>query len=186
MSKTTSSVGLQTEMSLKDSRRNALKKLTGIGVISGATAALPNGWVKPVVDAVVLPAHADCTPTPENPDPCPDPDPPTLEAVSENITTPNPSGNIGTFRVTITSPDATAENPITINSLTPSSGSFIDFTPGVQVGAPLVVTWISDPGFVDGTTGIVLTGMFADVTVDVTGAIQPQYVFTIAEEGDAP
>lgn len=164
-------------------RRDALKIITGGGVLSGTIVSMPNQWVKPIVDAVVLPAHAECSVPP-----CPEPEPelPTLEGISINTTPLNSSGNIGIFQVTISSPDATADMPIIINSLTPSSGSFSGFTPGVEVGAPLVVTWTSDSGFVDGTTGIVLGGMFADVTVGVLGAEQPEYIFTIAEPGDAP
>lgn len=40
----------------KDSRRNILKKLAVGGLAAGA--AMPTKWSKPVVDAVVLPAHA--------------------------------------------------------------------------------------------------------------------------------
>lgn len=39
-------------------RRAALKKLLGISGAAAVSQALPEQWIKPVVDAVVLPAHA--------------------------------------------------------------------------------------------------------------------------------
>jgi hypothetical protein len=159
-------------------KRQTLNKIARAGALGGVVASMPKSWVKPVVDTIVLPTHAMMTPEVL----------PTLEGVGANVTTPNPSGNIGTFELTISSPDATSENPITINTLVPTSGSFIDFTPGVQIttGSPITVTWVSDPGFVDGTTGIVLAGMFAGATAGVSGADSATFDFTIAEEGDAP
>lgn len=46
-------------------KRSSLKKLrnAGLGTVA-ASAALANGWVKPVVDKVVLPAHAELTTVP--------------------------------------------------------------------------------------------------------------------------
>lgn len=168
---------------LLNRRRGALKKLASGSILGGAAASMPNQWIKPVVDAVVLPAHAECTD-------CTTPEPllPGLTGVSINVTDTNVSGSVATFQVTISSPDADAGHPITINSLTPSSGSFNNFTPGVQVtaGSPLVVEWISEAGFVDAITGIVLAGMFADVIVGVSGAEQSAYTFILAETGDAP
>ncbi len=38
-----------------ETRRNVLKGVIGVGVLTGA---LPNSWVKPVVNSVVLPVHA--------------------------------------------------------------------------------------------------------------------------------
>jgi len=39
-------------------KRNSLKKISGVGVVAAATSQL---WVKPVVNAVVLPAHAQAS-----------------------------------------------------------------------------------------------------------------------------
>ena len=47
------------------SRRDALKALAAIGGAAAASALLPEKWVKPVVEAGVLPAHAQtsvCSP----------------------------------------------------------------------------------------------------------------------------
>ena len=45
-------------------RRAALKKLaTGTGAL-GAASALPKTWTKPVVDSIILPAHAATTASP--------------------------------------------------------------------------------------------------------------------------
>lgn len=162
------------------SRRHVIRKIRNSGILGGLVVSMPSQWVKPVVDTILLPAHAVTTPVPLTP--------PTLTAVSVNVSVLNPSGNIGNFQITITSPDADAENPIVINSVTPSSGSISDFTPGTSVvaGSPLVLNWVSPPGFVDGATGIVLTGMFADLTVSTSGADKTEFIFTIAQAGDAP
>ncbi len=43
-------------------RRQALKKILAGSSIVGASTVVPNQWVKPVVNAVVLPAHAQASP----------------------------------------------------------------------------------------------------------------------------
>lgn len=43
-------------------RRQALKKILAGSSIVGASAVVPDKWVKPVVDVVVLPAHAQPSP----------------------------------------------------------------------------------------------------------------------------
>jgi hypothetical protein len=47
-------------------RRQALKKILAGSSIVGASAVVPDKWVKPVVNAVVLPAHAQASPPPPN------------------------------------------------------------------------------------------------------------------------
>ncbi len=42
-------------------RRNLLKSVASVGAIG---TALPNTWIKPVVNSVVLPAHAQTSPVP--------------------------------------------------------------------------------------------------------------------------
>ena len=50
------------EMTAASPKRRALfKKLAIGGGISAAVTAMPAKWIKPVVDIVVLPAHAECT-----------------------------------------------------------------------------------------------------------------------------
>ncbi len=43
-----------------ETRRKIIKGVIGTGLVSGA---LPNSWMKPVVNTVVLPAHAQTTET---------------------------------------------------------------------------------------------------------------------------
>ena len=46
-------------------KRDSPKKMRNAGLGTAAvTTALANGWVKPVVDKVILPAHAEMTPVP--------------------------------------------------------------------------------------------------------------------------
>ncbi len=47
-----------------ETRRKIIKGVIGTGLISGA---LPQSWMKPVVNAVVLPAHAQTSGTTEHP-----------------------------------------------------------------------------------------------------------------------
>jgi hypothetical protein len=48
-------------------RRTLLKKLAGSGAAVGVAAVLPDTWVKPIVDAVVVPLHAQTSPALVNP-----------------------------------------------------------------------------------------------------------------------
>jgi len=54
------------------SRRRLLKALAATGGAVSASSLLPGKWVKPVVEAGVLPAHAQVTPEPE-PEPTEEP-----------------------------------------------------------------------------------------------------------------
>ncbi len=42
-------------------RRSLLKKVAVSGAVTGVAASMPNEWIKPVVDAVIIPAHAMCS-----------------------------------------------------------------------------------------------------------------------------
>lgn len=48
-------------------RRRLLRTLAGSGIAIGAAATLPQKWVRPVVDAVVVPLHAQTSPPIVNP-----------------------------------------------------------------------------------------------------------------------
>ncbi|HHD63393.1 MAG TPA: twin-arginine translocation signal domain-containing protein [Desulfobulbaceae bacterium] len=56
----------QTLVSVNPSRRKALKKIAAGGAVAGILA-LSGKWSKPVVDSIILPAHAQAT----NPEPPP-------------------------------------------------------------------------------------------------------------------
>ena len=45
------------------SRRRLLKQIGVAGAVTGAAAMLPAKWAKPVVDKVLVPAHAQTSPT---------------------------------------------------------------------------------------------------------------------------
>ena len=65
-----SSIEQENQENLSQSKR---KILTSIGVTSGvvgASALVPSTWVKPAVNSVILPAHAESTPMDmDTPDP---------------------------------------------------------------------------------------------------------------------
>jgi hypothetical protein len=46
---------------LQNSRRRLLKVLAGAGAVAVTGTALPEKWSRPVVDAIVIPAHAQST-----------------------------------------------------------------------------------------------------------------------------
>jgi hypothetical protein len=59
-------------------RRKAIK--TGVivgGSVVGAAMALPKKWTRPIVDAVIVPAHAQVSPGAPTPAPTSPPTPPT-------------------------------------------------------------------------------------------------------------
>ena len=68
------------ESSVEERRKTLRKLLVGGGVL-GAAGSLPDTWSKPLVDSVLLPAHANTSATP-GPTPRPTPRP-----------TPSPTGS---------------------------------------------------------------------------------------------
>lgn len=46
-------------------RRKLIMSLAAGGGVLTTGKLVPNSWVKPVVDAVVMPAHAQCSPKPD-------------------------------------------------------------------------------------------------------------------------
>jgi len=50
----------ETSVSVNSSRRKALKKIAAGGAVAGLLA-LSGKWSKPVVDSIILPAHAQAT-----------------------------------------------------------------------------------------------------------------------------
>ena len=46
-------------------RRKLIMSLAAGGGVLTAGKMVPNTWVKPVVDSVVMPAHAQCSPKPD-------------------------------------------------------------------------------------------------------------------------
>ncbi len=142
-------------------RRSALKKLTIGTAATGAVASLPSSWMKPVVQAIVLPAHASCTEC------C---YPIAIDVVNESD--PNPSNNQGVFSLQISAPTAPVAEPVTITgySTSPDIGDFGVSTPvlpaEIHEFQSLVVLWVSDPGFV--ANGLPLLDV--DIMIDWTCA----------------
>jgi hypothetical protein len=46
---------------MNSSRRRAIKSLVGAAAVTGATAARPERWFQPLIETVVLPAHAQAS-----------------------------------------------------------------------------------------------------------------------------
>ena len=72
-----------------EGRRKALRKLLVGGGIVGASTQLPDKWTKPLVDSVLVPAHAQTSVTPQ-PTPNPTPQPTALPQPSP-VPTPQPT-----------------------------------------------------------------------------------------------
>jgi hypothetical protein len=72
-----------------EGRRKALRKLLVGGGIVGASTQLPDKWMKPLVDSVLVPAHAQTSVTPQ---PTPNPTPqPTAVPQPSPVPTPQPT-----------------------------------------------------------------------------------------------
>jgi hypothetical protein len=85
-------------------RRKALKKiLVGTGVISGS-AMLPSAWTKPIVDSIIVPAHAAVSGTTYEPTTSPSP------STTFQVTTPVPTS---TIQVTTPPPPSSTPGPTT-------------------------------------------------------------------------
>ncbi len=55
-----------------EKRKTVRRLLTGGGIVTGA-GAVGGRWTKPLVDSVLLPAHAQTSPAPATPSPTPQP-----------------------------------------------------------------------------------------------------------------
>lgn len=54
----------QSEVEVQQSRRSLIKRLGAGGAVATAALSTPKEWAKPLVDVVVLPAHAATSPVP--------------------------------------------------------------------------------------------------------------------------
>jgi hypothetical protein len=114
-------------------RRSALKKITLGTVTTGAVASMPNAWVKPVVDAIILPAHATCT--------VPGCFDVTLRLFEFDADVPG-SGNNGSFKIELMSDAPELCEAVTIDSAVVTFGSLVGTTTGqIYTGMPLIFAW---------------------------------------------
>ena len=114
------------------SRRLALKKLGGAGAVAGLSA----GWIKPVIDTAILPAHASTT-TPL----CYD----VFVRIIDTIPNDNASGGTGQviFELYTDAPDEF--NKVTVTSVTISFGSLTgDTTAELFGGNTQVLGWLGE------------------------------------------
>ena len=113
---------------LKIERRKSIKQLL---LISGVSGTLPNQWIRPFVDSVTLPSHAQSTPPP------PETEPP-LPDVVECTTSPSTldfsdvqHDSIATEQITITN---SGTIPLQVDDVSSDNS---DFSP--QLAGPVVV-----------------------------------------------
>ncbi len=139
------------------SRRSALRKLS-LGAVSGAVAvSTPDQWLKPLVETVVLPAHATATP------------PVTillLGCYSVSITlfgfdnTP-PSGGNANFKIELTSDAPDAINQVAVTASV-DNGTLVGVTSGdLYIGNSLVFAWTGA-----GVSGIAVPNAPTELSVD--------------------
>ena len=102
-----------------EGRRKALQKLLVGGGIVGASTQLPDKWTKPLVDSVLVPAHAQTSVTPQ-PTPNPTPQPtavpqptpgPTPQPTALPQPTPGPTPQPTVTPTPQPTPAPTAPNP---------------------------------------------------------------------------
>lgn len=136
------------------SRRSVLRKL-GVGGVSGAIiASLPEQWLKPVVETVVLPAHADTT----------IPAIPQCYSISvrvfDLVDTPA-SGGAANFKIEITSDAPDVENQMTV-SASVDNGTLVGTVNGVVYnGSSLIFAWTGP-----GVSGIPVPSLPTELSVD--------------------
>ena len=85
----------------KDTRRRVIRSIIAGG---GIAATVPKTWVKPVVDSVILPSHAQITPPPDPVGGCNTCSTNTFTAVAAGAEaggSPGPVGPEGSFNVTV-------------------------------------------------------------------------------------
>ena len=153
-----SSIEQENQENLSQSKR---KILTSIGVTSGvvgASALVPSTWVKPAVNSVILPAHAESTPIdPETPDPeTPDPETPDPE-------TPDPE-----------TPDT--EMILLVKSI--STGMVGDGPDADDPGITYFVTLREQPSTSDATVTVTAAADTGDASLVVTGGDNGVLTFT--------
>lgn len=152
-------------------RRGALKKITaGVGVLAGC-ALLPERWVTPVIECIVLPAHPETSGT-TSPTP-PPPVTPALTACTVEMTSGDQSTNNISFAVDgVVSPPA-AGIPINVAFDTTgvvASGSFdivtiADGTYSIGIGPT------GGPGYL--SVNITVTSTVASGTSTCSVAVPP-------------
>ncbi len=133
------------------SRRSALRKL-GAGGLSGAVlASLPEQWLKPVVEIVVLPAHADTTL-------------PQCYSISVRVfdlTDTPASGGAANFKIEITSHAPDIDNQVMV-SASVDNGTLVGTTSGdIYAGNSLIFAWTGP-----GVSGLPVPDAPTELTVD--------------------
>lgn len=112
-------------------RRLAVKKISLAIVSTGVLAMMPDNWVKPVVDVVILPAHAMCSVG------CPD-----VAVRVHDLDAAPAGGGDASFLIEISS---NACDPVAVNA-TVDNGLLVGSSAGdVQNGSPLALAW-TGPG----------------------------------------
>lgn len=119
-------------------RRSLLKKIGVSGGALSVASALPDAWVKPVLNTAVLPVHAEMsvTTTPAGPTTTADPNAPALVSVSAFDGTPDP----GPVEHTDTDPN----NPVFDSMMGPEFTSFeantVNAPEGTEVTLDITLT----------------------------------------------
>ncbi len=130
-----------------NARRGLLKKAIASTATIGVASAMPSKWVKPVVDTIVVPAHAMCTP-PIAPTDC-DCIPRVCGTIDiAHVSGPDPlpgsSNGDGAIMFQITS-SATPCDTINITSMMVDNGTLSGATSGmVDMTMPFPVGWIGE------------------------------------------
>lgn len=134
MSKTTKIVNPTSgpkKIKLED-RRSTIRKLWLGTTMTSALALLPSSWVKPVVDSVVLPAHAESSPT----------DCYSIEVRVFDLSDAGQSGGIGSFQIEIftTAPDILNQVHV---SASVDNGTLTEASPEADIyaGNSLIFGW---------------------------------------------
>ena len=151
-----SSIEQDNQENLSQSKR---KILTSIGVTSGvvgASALVPSTWVKPAVNSVILPAHAQSTPA--------------------MMTTAAPAMTTAAPAMTTEAPDMTTEAPAMTTEAPPAPAMTTEAPPAPATAA--IVLSPASGGVVDasGTDGVV-------VSVKVRLAKEPSAPVTVTPTG---
>jgi len=141
---------------VSNGRRAVLGKL-GLGAISGVSiAAMPDKWLKPVVETVLLPAHAESTITTRSLPKCY----PVAVRVFDFDSTP-PSGGNASFKIELTSTAPDVENQVNVTASV-DNGSLVGTVTGdLYVGNSLIFAWTGP-----GVSGIPVPNLPTQLTVD--------------------
>lgn len=133
-------------------RRHTLKALTGGLLFGSAATLLPRKWTKPVVNAVILPVHAQTTPLPEP-----------IVCTPETVVITNPGAPSLTFEV------ETYDYTVVVTAAAPFTFSLLQSPTSATISSSGQILWDPEDDYAFATNPPPPSENFEVEVIDVNG-----------------